>query len=182
MQRIPVLSREGLTDRQAAAYDAIVSGPRGRVQGPLNVWLHSPDLAERAQALGAFCRYGSSLPPRLSELAILTTAVHWRAAYEWYAHAPLALAAGIDPDAVEALRTGGTPAFAKPDEEIVHAVASELLHTRQLTDATYARAETLLGSTGLVDLIGILGYYQLISLTIIAFRVALPPGEPDPFG
>ncbi len=181
-QRIPVLTPEALTPAQREAYDAIASGPRGRVQGPLNVWLHSPELAQHAQALGAFCRYATSLPPRLSELAILTTAVHWRAGFEWYAHAPLGLQAGLDPAAVEGLRTGGSPAFARDDERLVHALATELLRTRDLSAETYAKAEAMLGRQALVELVGVLGYYQLISMTIKAFAVALPPGEPDPFG
>jgi 4-carboxymuconolactone decarboxylase len=181
MQRIPVLARDELDQAQREAYDAIASGPRGVVQGPLNVWLHSADLAQHAQALGAFCRYGTTLPPRLSELAILVTAVHWQAGFEWYAHAKLGLKAGLDPAQVEVLRTGGTPDFAAEDERLVYALASELLRTRDISEATYARGEAVLGRRGLVELIGILGYYQLISMTIKTFRVALPAGEPDPF-
>ena len=181
-QRIPVLARDTLSEPQRAAYDAIAAGPRGGVQGPLNVWLHSPEFANRAQGLGAFCRYDTSLPARLSELAILTTAVHWRAGFEWYAHAPLGLKAGLDPKAVETLRSGGTPHFARDDERLVHALSSEMLQTRNLTGNTYHRAEATLGRQALVELIGVLGYYQLISMTIKAFAVELPPGEPDPFG
>ena len=181
MQRIPVLARDELTEEQRAAYDAIASGPRGRVQGPLNVWLHSPALAGHAQALGAFCRYGTSLPARLSELAILITAVHWQAGFEWYAHAPLGLQAGLDPGQVEMLRTGGTPRFAAEDEGLVYDLATELLRRRAVSDATYRRAEGVLGRQGLVELIGILGYYQLISMTIKTFGVALPPDEAEPF-
>jgi 4-carboxymuconolactone decarboxylase len=181
MQRIPVLARDALDEAQRAAYDAIASGPRGVVQGPLNVWLHSAELANKAQALGAFCRYGTSLPPRLSELAILVTAVHWQAGFEWYAHAKLGLQAGLDPAQVELLRTGGTPRFAAEDEALVHDLASELLKTRTISPATYERGERVLGRKGLVELIGILGYYQLISMTIKAFGVELPPGEAEPF-
>jgi 4-carboxymuconolactone decarboxylase len=182
MQRIPVLERDELDEAQRAAYDAIASGPRGVVQGPLNVWLNSAALAQHAQALGAFCRYGTSLPPRLSELAILVTAVHWQAGFEWYAHAGLGLKAGLDPAQVEVLRTGGTPDFAAEDERLVHELATELLRTRDVSAATYARGEAMLGRQALVELIGILGYYQLISMTIKAFRVAVPPGEAEPFG
>ena len=182
MQRIPVLARDELDEAQRAAYDAIAAGPRGRVAGPLNVWVHSAELAQHAQALGAFCRYGTSLPPRLSELAILTTAVHWRAGYEWVAHAKLGLQAGLRPTALDILRSGGTPVFEAEDETIVHALAAELLTTREISEATYRHAEKVLGRLALVELIGILGYYGLISMTIKAFAVDVQAGEPDPFG
>jgi len=180
--RLPPLSRDAMSEAARAAYDAIAAGPRGRVQGPLAVWLYSPELANRAQALGAFCRYGTSLPKRLSELAILTTAVHWQAGFEWYAHAKLGLEAGLDPALVETLRTGGTPAFVHDDEAAVHAFARELMQTKGVSDATYGRAEAALGREGVVELVGILGYYQLISMTIKAFRVGVPAPEQEPFG
>jgi alkylhydroperoxidase family enzyme len=99
----------------------IASGPRGRVEGPLLAWLQSPGLAERAQALGAFCRYGTCLTPNLSELAILVTAEYWRAPFEWYAHAPIAAKAGHTAENIEALRTGKAPTFTQEDERIVYA-------------------------------------------------------------
>ena len=180
-QRVPRLDRADLTGAAAAAYDAIAAGPRGKVEGPLNVWVHSPELAERAQALGAFCRYGTSLPPRLSELAILTTAVHWQAGYEWYAHASIGLQAGLDSAQVEVLRTGGTPRFPNEDEAAVHAFAAELMARKEVSDATYKRAEAALGAGRVVELVGVLGYYQLISMTIKAFRVGVPHPAREPF-
>ena len=181
MSRLPDLTLETMSPEQRRAHDMIASGPRGVVEGPLKVWLHSPELAERAQALGAFCRYGTSLPQRLSELAILITGAHWRAGFEWHVHAPIAIKAGIDPAAAEALRTGATPAFAREDEAAVHAFATELLRTRAVSAATYARAQAVLGPRGAVDLVGVLGYYGFISMTINAFAVPLPPGAPEPF-
>ncbi len=181
MSRLPDLTLETMSPEQRQVHDMIASGPRGVVEGPLKVWLHSPELAERAQALGAFCRYGTSLPQRLSELAILITGAHWRAGFEWHVHAPIAIQAGIDPAAAEALRTGATPAFAREDEAAVHAFATELLRTRAVSAATYARAQAALGPRGAVDLVGVLGYYGFISMTINAFAVPLPPGAPEPF-
>ena len=165
---------------QRAAHDAIAAGPRGRVEGPLAVWLHSADLAERAQALGAFCRFGSSLPPRLSELAILVVGAHWRAGFEWHVHAPIAAAAGVDPEAIAAIKAGDPARFAEDDAQAVHDFAHELLARQAVSDQTYARARHALGECGLVDLVGILGYYGLISMTIKAFRVRVPDGE-EPF-
>jgi 4-carboxymuconolactone decarboxylase len=138
-------------------------------------------LADRAQALGAFCRYGTVLAPRLSELAIITTGAYWRAGFEWAVHAPIALKAGLDAAAVEAIRTGGQPNFTRADEAAVHAFAHELLHERRVSDGTYRGAEQELGRRALVDLVGILGYYGLISMTIVAFEVPVPEGAPEPF-
>ena len=181
MARLPDIEPDALTTEGRRVYDAILSGPRGIVQGPLRVWVNSPGLADKAQALGAFCRYGTSLPPRLSELAILVTGAHWQAGFEWAVHAPIALEAGLHPEAVEAIRTGGEPAFAAADERAVYRFASELLRTRRVSDETFRLATEALGHVALVDLVGVLGYYGLISMTINAFAVPLPDGAADPF-
>jgi 4-carboxymuconolactone decarboxylase len=181
MPRLPDIVVESLTPDQRRVYDAILSGPRGVVQGPLRVWINSPELADRAQALGAFCRYHTTLPPRLSELAIITTGAYWKAGFEWAVHAPIALEAGVDPDAVEAIRKGEPPRLEKPDEAALYAFAHELLHDRKVSEVTYRRAETELGARTLVDLVGILGYYGLISMTIVAFEVPVPEGAREPF-
>ncbi len=181
MPRIPDLVPEQLDAAQKRIYDAIVSGPRGKVEGPLRVWLTSAELADKAQALGAFCRYGTSLPPRLSELAILVTGAYWRAGFEWHVHAPIGVQAGLDPVAVEAIRVGEEPAFSRDDEKAVYAFARELLTARRVSDATYASCDKNLGARGVVDLVGVLGYYGLISMTINAFEVPVPPGAEEPF-
>ncbi len=181
MGRLADIDPATLSSEQRRVYDAIKSGPRGVVQGPLRVWVNSPELADKAQALGAFCRYGTSLPKRLSELAIVTTGAHWRAGFEWAVHAPIAVEAGLDPEAVEAIRLGREPPLTKPDEQAVYAFASELLRDRRVSDAAYAAAAAALGQRGVVDLVGILGYYGLISMTIKAFEVPLPEGSADPF-
>ena len=181
MPRTPEIVYAELDADQRRVYDAIIAGPRGQVQGPLKVWLQSADLADRAQALGAFCRFGTSLPPRLSELAIITTGAFWRASFEWHAHAPMAIKAGIDPAAVEAIRTGKSPQFAGGDEAAVHAFARELIETRRVSEQPYRRVLDELGLQAVVELVGILGYYSLVSLTLNAFEVPVPPGAPEPF-
>jgi 4-carboxymuconolactone decarboxylase len=181
MLRIPELSPDRLTPEQREVHDAIVAGPRGKVQGPLQVWLHSPKLAARAQELGAFCRFHTSLPKRLSELAILVTGAHWKAGFEWFVHAPEAIKAGLDAGTIDAIHAGTKPNFTRPDEAAVHDFARELLDTGRVSDATYARATAELGTVGVVELVGILGYYGLISMTICAFRVPTPAGEAEPF-
>lgn len=183
MSRAAELTWEAMDEAQRRVTTAITAGRRGAdgAQGPLRVWLHNPGLADRAQALGAYCRYETSLGPRLSELAIIVTAAHWRSGFEWHVHAPIALAAGVDPGVVEAIRTGASPAFAREDEAALHGFATELLDHRQVSNAAYARALKALGETGVIDLVGILGYYGLISMTINAFEIPVPPPEIDPF-
>ncbi len=179
MSRLPDLDR--MTDEQRRVADAIRASPRGVVQGPLLAWLHSPALADRAQALGAFCRYGTSLPPRLSELAIITAGAFWKAGFEWHVHAPIAVAAGLDAAAVEALRIGATPHFEAEDEQAVWRFAHHLLHDKAVSDATYRTLVGTVGEVGAVELVGVLGYYSLICLTINAFEVPVPDGAPAPF-
>lgn len=173
----PVMPRLGLPDparmsaAQRAAYDAIAAGPRGKVEGPLAVWLHSAELAHRAQALGEYCRFGSSLPPRLSELAILVMGAYWQAGFEWQVHAPIAEAAGIAPDIIAAIKRRERPVFAEADAQAVHDLSRELLETRDVAQSTYVLARAALGDRGLVDLVGVLGYYGMISMTIKLFHV-----------
>jgi 4-carboxymuconolactone decarboxylase len=181
MSRLPDLDPATFSPEQKKVHEAVLAGPRGRVVGPIKVWLKNPGLAEHAQALGAYCRFNSSLPPRLSELAICTTGAFWKANYEWFAHAPLAIKAGIDPAAIEAIRTGAKPTFTKADEQIVYDFAHELITTRRVSNATFERAKKELGETSVIDLVGIIGYYGLVSVTLNAFELPLPDGEKLPF-
>jgi 4-carboxymuconolactone decarboxylase len=181
MVRVPDLTQDALDPEQRRVFDAITAGPRGGVHGPLRVWLHSAGFANRAQELGAFCRFATSLSPRLSELAILVTAAAWRASFEWHAHAPLAIQAGLDPAIVEAIRTGQVPTLTREDEAAVYAFAQELIETRQVSDTTYQRLAAILDAKALVELVGVIGYYTLIAMTINAFQVPLPPGAAEPF-
>jgi 4-carboxymuconolactone decarboxylase len=177
MSRLPELRYEDMTAEQQRIHDEIAAGPRGRVEGPLKVWLHAPKLATHAQKLGAHARFQSALPPELSELAILVTGATWKAEFEWYAHARLAREAGIADSVIEAIRKGEEPRLEDEKSRAVYAVAHELYHSRALSDATYAMGERALGHEGMVDLIGILGYYTLVSMTLNAFRVPTPDGS-----
>jgi 4-carboxymuconolactone decarboxylase len=171
MARLQTIEKTDMTERQKQIFDEIVSGPRGQVRGPLSIWLYRPELADRAQRLGQYCRYDTSLEPRLSELAILTTARIWDAAFEWQAHVPHALAGGVDSSIIDSLSADQTPSFVSKDEEIVYAVTREINITRQLSDDTYNQVVKILGVEATVDLIGLLGYYALISMTINAFKI-----------
>ena len=171
MARIIPLDPDNLSPEQQPVYEAIRYGPRGEVVGPLAVWLNRPALADKAQQLGQYCRYDSSLEPRLSELAILVTARVWNATFEWQSHEPPARAAGLDDAIIEALRRDDEPEFENADEAVVYEVSRVLNIERGISQDLYTRAEGLLGKDGLVDLIGVLGYYALISMTIKAFDV-----------
>jgi len=181
MPRLPDLTYDRLSPAQRKVHDAIVAGPRGRVEGPLKVWLMSPELTEHAQELGAFCRYGTSLPKRLSELAILITGAFWKAGFEWHVHAPIGVEVGLARKVIEAIRTGKKPVFQRVDEAALYDFARELLETRRVSETIYQRAVAELGALGVVELVGILGYYGLISMTITAFEVPIPNGAPEPF-
>ena len=165
-----------MSPAQRAVYDQIKAGPRGEVVGPLLVWLQSPELAERAQALGQFARYDSALDPKLSELAILVTARLWSADFEWAHHAPLAAAAGVTDAVIARIAAGARPDLPDPEMAAVFDVAVELHRDRAIADATFERAKDALGMRRLVDLIGLCGYYSLISMTINAFEVPVDAG------
>ncbi len=180
MSRLPELDPDAMSPEQRRVYDDIVDGPRGRVQGPFHAWLRSPDLCGRAQKLGAFCRFGSSLPPRLSELAILTVARHATCQVEWHLHEPIARDAGVADGVIDAIRKNRPPEFVHEDERAVHAAVTDLLETHRLSDDAYAGALALLGERGVVELVGIVGYYILVALTLNGFDVPVPDGAPPP--
>jgi len=172
-----------MTPRQRAFRDAILAGPRqaSKLNGPFAIWAHAPDFGDLAQRLGAHCRYRTALPPRLSEFAILVTARLWRAQYEWFAHAPLAERAGVKAQTIRALQAGRTPAAAPADERAIYDFVRELYRTKRVSARTYARVHKLMGDAAMVELMGILGYYSLISMTLNVFASPLPDGAPLPF-
>lgn len=174
MKRIAELDAAALDAEQAAAYAAIAGGPRGAVRGPLAVWLHRPGLANRAQALGQYCRYETCLPARLSELAIVLTGHIWQSQYEWDAHVPLALKAGVAPAIIDALAEGESPRFSQTDEAAVYEFVTALHRDRSVPDSLYERTVRVLGQDAVVDLVGIAGYYTLISMTINVFGIESP--------
>jgi 4-carboxymuconolactone decarboxylase len=178
--RLPKLTYEQLTPEQKSAWDEVVAGPRKKMHGPFFIWLHSAELLSRGQKLGLYARYQSSLPQRLSELCILMTAAHWKAAGEWVDHAPIAREQGVDAEALEALRKGLPAKFKNADEAAAYGLAQELLNKRDVSDATYARVKGVLGERGILDLIAVLGYYGLIAMSMKTFALK-PDGAVDPF-
>jgi 4-carboxymuconolactone decarboxylase len=180
MPRIPLPSPEEMNAEQRRVYDAVVSGPRGKVEGPLRAVIHNAALADKWQQLGAQLRYRTSLPPRLSELAILVTARHFDCQFEWYAHEPHALKAGLVPAAVAAIRSGRRPALEQPDELAVYDYAIELHGQHVVSDATYKRALDLFGVVTVVELTALLGYYSMVAMTLNAHELPLPAGVTPP--
>ncbi|MDR6376365.1 carboxymuconolactone decarboxylase family protein [Paraburkholderia caledonica] len=180
-ERLPPFDVGAATPEQKAVLDEILSGPRGNLNGPFLGWIHSPELAQHAQRLGAFCRYRTGLPLRLSELAILVTAARWHAQAEWYIHYPIALEAGVDEADAEAIRAGRRPDFANPDDALIHDFASELYDTRRVSDATYAKAVERFGHAVVINLVGLLGYYALVAMTLNVFGMRAIGQQSLPF-
>jgi 4-carboxymuconolactone decarboxylase len=178
--RLPPLPPEQLSPDQSAVAASIMAGPRRSLDGPFRAWLRSPVLADRLQKLGEYVRFDNVLPRRLSELAILITARHWTAQFEWYAHHPLALAAGLDPEAAAAIAAEREPAAMRADERVVYDFATALHRTGRVGDAAYAAALAAFGEQGVVDLIAICGYYTIVAMTLNVAEVALPEGEKPP--
>ena len=180
MPRLTPLDLNKLTPDQKQVADAILTGPRGGLRGPFEPWLRSPVLADRAQKLGEYCRFNNSLPKDLSELAICLIGRHFKAQFEFYAHARLAKEAGLSADIVEAIRVRATPPIKRDVEKVVYDFVTEYLETNRVATANYKRAIDAFGEQGVVDLVGVCGYYMLVSMTLNVFEVPLPPGEPDP--
>lgn len=181
MPRIPFPTPETMDDAQRRVYDKVVSGPRGKIVGPLRAALHSPELADRWQALGAFLRYSTGLTPRLSELAILVTGRACQSPFEWYAHHAEGLKAGIEPAVIEDLLAQRMPQGIGEDDEIVIRFAQELNRSNSVSDATYAQALQRFGARTVVELTALVGYYTMVAMTLNAHEIPLPEGVQPAF-
>jgi 4-carboxymuconolactone decarboxylase len=182
--RLALIEETQMNEAQRVLLAALRAGPRGKsiaLRGPFAAWMHAPKLGELAQALGAHCRYGTELPKRLSEFAILCTARLWRAQYEWYAHAPMAAEAGVKPKTIADLKAGREPKSAPKDERAIYAFVQELYKKRRVSERAYKRLQSVLGDKAMVELVGILGYYVLISMTLNVFHMLPPESEKLPF-
>lgn len=174
---------ESFTAEQKGLANSIKSGPRGefKLSGPFAIYLHSPGFGELAQKLGGHVRYKTSVPPRLSEFAILCTAHFWKAQYEWAAHAVIAAKQGVKEETIRAIQAGRPPKSAPKDEMAIYAFVKELYAKRRVSTPTYNRVRKLLGDAGTVELVGILGYYAMVSMTLNVFRAPLPEGVKPAF-
>jgi 4-carboxymuconolactone decarboxylase len=175
-ERFKALSLEEMTPAQRQMAENLLSGPRKGMKGPFSALLYSPETGDAAQELGAQVRFKNSLPAKLKELAILTVARFWTAQYEWYAHQRLALEAGLNPTIAVDIAAGKRPAGMQVDELAIYDFASELLETREVSDATFAAVKERFGEKGVIDLICTMGYYTLVSMTLNVNRYPLPEG------
>ena len=174
MPRLDLPPEEAMTPEQRSACAEAVAGIRGRVPAPMIAWIQNPELAARAQKLGELLRYQTTLEPRLSELAILVCARHWTSHHEWAAHKREALKAGMAPEVIAAIAARRTPALGDARERAVYDVASTLLASGRVPAPFYEQGLAVLGQRGMVELVGILGYYCLVALTLNAFELGLP--------
>ena len=181
--RLPRIDAAVLTAEQQALADSIKAGPRGtfKMSGPFAVYLHAPPYGQLAQTLGGHLRFKTSVPPRLSEFAILCTAQFWKAQYEWVAHAVIAEKQGVKEATIRAIQAGRPPKSAPKDEMAIYAFVKELYAKRRVGTATYNRVRKILGDTGVVELVGILGYYAMVSMTLNIFQMPIPEGAKAPF-
>lgn len=173
--RFKPLTYEEMTPEQRRVTDNILGGERGSMHGPYNVMLRSPEMGDLAQKFGARVRFYSSLSKKLNELAILMTAKAWKSPFVWYIHRKFGIAAGLNAHTIDSLASEERPAM-DPDEAVVFEFCEELLNTRRVTDDTFQRAKERFGERGIVDLIGVMGYYQLVSMLLNVDRYPLPDG------
>jgi 4-carboxymuconolactone decarboxylase len=179
-ERFTPLDPDKMTPEQKKVADDILSGPRKSLSGPFSAWLRSPQLADRLQRVGDYLRFHSSVPARLNEFAILITARQWTAQYEWYAHYPLALKAGLDPRIAAELAAGKRPDNMADDEALVYDFCLALHRGQTISDKLFDAAVAKLGEQGVVDLIAVNGYYDLVAMTLNAANVQVPAGVEPP--
>jgi 4-carboxymuconolactone decarboxylase len=175
--RFKPLNYDEMTPAQKAMIEHVLSGPRGSTDGPFNVQLRSPEMGDLGQQFGAATRFATSVPRKLYELAIIITARHWTAQFEWTAHHRGALQAGVSPAVCDAIAQGRRPSAMPPDEEAVYNFATELLEKKQVSDATFDAAKKVLGERGVVDLISVMGWYGTVSMYLNVDRYPLPEGS-----
>ena len=178
--RLPPLPEADWTPQQRQAARQIIDGPRGALISPFVPLLRSPELMDHVQRLGEYLRYRNALGLRLSELAILVVARHASQAVEWAIHAPIALREGVSDGTVEAIARGQQPAHMPADEALVHDFSRQMLHKQQVDDATWQTAVAAFGEKGVMDLVGLIGYYALLAMVMNAAQTSVPPGPKLP--
>lgn len=178
--RMPVIPADHLTDAQRKAIEEFKAARGVDISGPFVPLLRSPEVMSRARAMGDYLRFKSSLPPRLSEFVILLTARRWTQQYEWHAHRPLALQGGLKSEIVAAIAEGRRPDKMAADEEAVYTLWDEVQRTQGATDATYASAVNSVGEQGVIDVLGITGYYTMLAMVMNTTRTPLPAGVKPP--
>lgn len=175
-ERMPPLAEESMNEAQRKAAAELIAGPRKGVKGPFIPLLRSPELMDRLQKVGEYLRFLSSLEARISELIMLIVSRQWTQQFEWSVHVPLGRKAGLKDEVVEALAEGRRPSAMRPDEEIAYDFCEELLRTKGVSDATYRSAVGAFGENGVVDIVGVVGYFTTVSMLL---NVAHTPPDGD---
>jgi 4-carboxymuconolactone decarboxylase len=179
--RLPDLAIDHLSAEQQRILADIRDSRGGDLSGPFLAWIHSPKLAEPAQQLGAFCRYGTCLGSRLTELVILQTAAWWRSQAEWTIHEPLARQAGLSEAVIAAIKAGELPIFDLEEESLVFQIGQSIYRDRRLSAELHAQGVERFGTEGLVELVAVFGYYALVSMTLNVFEMLPDKDSPLPF-
>ena len=180
VERMPALAEANMDEAQRKAAAELIAGPRGGVKGPFVALLRSPELMDRLQRVGEYLRFNSCLDARITEFVALLVSRDWGQQFEWCTHVPLALKAGLSQDVVDALRDGRRPPAMQPDEQAVYELLDELSRTKGVADATYRVALELLGERGVIDVLGVAGYFTALSMVMNAVRTPPPPGTTIP--
>ncbi|MGZ8209687.1 MAG: carboxymuconolactone decarboxylase family protein [Burkholderiales bacterium] len=179
-ERMPLIADERMTPEQKKAAVELAAGPRGEVKGPFVALLRSPDFMSRVQKVGEYIRFVCPLDKRINEFAAIIAARHWNQQFEWWAHYRQALEAGMKREIADAVREGRRPTGMAEDEEIVYDLLTEVLVNKGASDATYRRALAKFGEQGVIDVIGVAGYYALLAMVMNVARTAVPEGPPLP--
>jgi 4-carboxymuconolactone decarboxylase len=175
--RMPPIPESAQTDAQKKAIAEFAAARKTSISGPFVPMLRSPEVMNRARAMGDYLRFNSVLPPRLSEFAILITARNWTQNYEWDAHSQLALQGGLSADIIKAIAEGRRPDKMAADEEVLYTFCDELHRNQSISDATYARTVATFGEKGVIDIVGISGYYTLLAMVLNTARTPVPEGH-----
>ena len=174
--RFKPLTWDEMSPAQRKMVEDLVAGPRSGANGPFNVLLRSPEMGDLAQKFGASMRFNQDMPRKLNEMAIIITGRYWTAQYEWYAHKRAALDAGLSPAIVDAIQNGRRPGGMTKEEEAVYNFCTEVLKTKHVSDATFAAAKNAFGEKGVVDLMGVMSWYQMVSMLLNVDRYPMPDG------
>lgn len=190
MVRIKYIQRNCFNETQQKYFENLTGGkrgtgssieafftPEGGLKGPFNAWLRSPEIGDVAQRLGEAIRFEISLLPRHRELAILVVASYWEAKYEFWAHEKIARREGVDEGLIESLKSGVRPDFVLPMDALIYDFSREVIDERKVSDRHFKEAVLQLGEAGVVDLVMLLGYYTLVSMTLNVFEVPVPVGK-----
>lgn len=177
MSRLPHLSYDEMTKEQQSLHDEILVGPRKRIAGPMHAWFLNPEYGSLIQKVGAFCRYNTSLPPRLSELAIIIVARFWQADVEWIAHSKIAMENGISQEVVDSIEINQRPDFEEADEALIFDLTASILETKRVPDDLFQKAKDEMGDKTLLELTGIIGYYCNVAVQLNFFEIAEEDGR-----